>query len=181
MVTSSSNGSISGGGGMLPSAYYERVALKHGGNSKRASRESEPPYLSRKKSKTTGNHSSNSKGKEKDMEKETVKSSNANAYTRGMFLAFVDNALAERRLGRSEHYNDLIVQFRTLASGLAGSSSTTTGFGTGSTSSSPSSTSTLRSWLEALTHSVVQLDRTHFVLVDAIISLPWTIITLLEI
>lgn len=119
------------------------------------------------------------------------------AYTRGMFLAFVDNALQERRMvsratfsrcrarwmadnrrfpsvcvdntqGRSDAYNELVSQFKALSS-PATSASSAAGQGT-------PSLATLKSWIEALTHVVAQLDRSHLSLVDAIIALPWTTI-----
>ena len=92
-------------GGMLPSVYHERLASSPG-QAKRGIKDSEQsmPHLNRKKSRTVGagnNTGISSRGKDKDSkDKDSLKNSSSSAYTRGMFLAFVDNALAERRLVR---------------------------------------------------------------------------------
>ncbi len=71
-------------------------------------------------------------------------------------------ALASK--GSNEGYNELVAQFRAWSSPAGESTSATP---------TPSS-ATLKSWTEALTHVLAQLDRSHSTLVEAAISVPWT-------
>ncbi|ORY90646.1 RNA polymerase I-specific transcription initiation factor RRN3-domain-containing protein [Leucosporidium creatinivorum] len=94
------------------------------------------------------------------------------SYRKGMFLAFIDDAFAQRHKGNNERYTELVSQFRSLIP----SSSQASGPSAASTSSTappPPTTSQLRIWLEALTHVVSKLDETHGTLVETILALPW--------
>ena len=62
----------------------------------------------------------------------------------------------------NEHYNDLVRQFSPSALEAAGQAP------------QPAHQQQLRSYLTALSHVVSKLDRSHFSLVDAITSMPWT-------
>ncbi|EJD01473.1 RNA polymerase I-specific transcription initiation factor RRN3 [Fomitiporia mediterranea MF3/22] len=83
-------------------------------------------------------------------------------YRRDMYLAFIDNALNQKARGINEHYDDLVRQFSPTSLSAAGQA--------------PQSADQqqLRGYLTALTHVVSKLDRAHFSLVDAIVSMPWT-------
>ena len=65
--------------------------------------------------------------------------------------------------GDRKQYHELVAQFRPSQNA--------------STSSQPpvASGSQLRSYLEALTHVVNQLDKSHSSLVEALIAIPWTL------
>ncbi|EJU06295.1 RNA polymerase I-specific transcription initiation factor RRN3 [Dacryopinax primogenitus] len=74
-----------------------------------------------------------------------------------MYLTFVKNALGERRKGKNGPYEELVTQF--------------------STASKPGPTTSLeqlRSWLDALSHVVSQLDKLYSSLVDSVLNLPWS-------
>ncbi|CAO1634835.1 unnamed protein product [Sympodiomycopsis kandeliae] len=80
------------------------------------------------------------------------------AYKKRMYVAFVDNAFADREKGSSKSYWDLVSQFRSSA--LA--------------SNGPSGVQSLSLWLQALSHHVSKLDSSsHSQLVDNILDLPW--------
>lgn len=106
-------------------------------------------------------------------------------YGRNMYLAFIDNALVQKARvrvsmprilkqvlirsllqGVSEHYDDLVRQF---SPGSSASSS--------DTRQQPTmiQQQQLRAYLTALSHVVSKLDRSHIVLIDAIVGMPWTI------
>lgn len=81
-------------------------------------------------------------------------------YRRGMYISFVENALTERQRGNEASYTELVAQFK-----MSDPSRTSAG---------PNPTQLL-SWLGALTHVVSSLDRrNHALLIESIISLPWT-------
>lgn len=73
--------------------------------------------------------------------------------------------------GRNETYNELVSQFRSLLPSSAAPPPSTVA----SSSSTPElpTTQQLRSWLEALTHVVSKLDKTHAPLVETILAIPW--------
>lgn len=80
--------------------------------------------------------------------------------------------------GNNEHYNELVGQFRAISGSATAFSSTyppssSTATTTPSNKEQPTQ-QTLKLWMEALIHVVAQLDRSHSVLIDSIISLPWT-------
>ncbi|EKM79897.1 hypothetical protein AGABI1DRAFT_119954 [Agaricus bisporus var. burnettii JB137-S8] len=81
-------------------------------------------------------------------------------YRKDMYLAFVNNALQQKLNGISEPFNELVSQFNPRRR-------------TTETSSLETSTS-LRTWILALTHVVSRLERTHSSLVEAVINTPWT-------
>ncbi|PWN51036.1 RNA polymerase I-specific transcription initiation factor RRN3 [Violaceomyces palustris] len=84
--------------------------------------------------------------------------SSGDGYRQGMYLAFVNNALAEKRAGNLGPYMELVAQFQAPSP----------------TSSTPNTSPTqLRSWLSALSHVVSSLDRSHSQLVENILLLPW--------
>lgn len=75
-----------------------------------------------------------------------------------MYIAFVDNAFAERERGSSKSYWDLVSQFRSSAL----------------SSNGPTGVQSLSLWLFALSHHVSKLDSaSHSQLVDNILDLPW--------
>lgn len=97
-------------------------------------------------------------------------------YRKDMYLAFVNNALRQKlnvrislkssfipsdslQQGNSEPYDELVNQFnpkrRTDPSSMDVSTS-------------------LRTWILALTHVVSRLERTHSSLVEAVVNTPWT-------
>ncbi|KAI9434445.1 RNA polymerase I-specific transcription initiation factor RRN3 [Lactarius indigo] len=84
-------------------------------------------------------------------------------FRKDMHLAFVHNALQQKALGNREPYDSLVDQFNVKKSALDAPSP----------SPSPSPIPQLRLWLQALTHVVSRLDRTHIALVEAIARLPW--------
>ncbi|KIM46443.1 hypothetical protein M413DRAFT_441534 [Hebeloma cylindrosporum] len=81
-------------------------------------------------------------------------------FKRDMYLSVVSNALQQKANGVSTAFDELVSQFNI--------------------SSSPSrqlervDTAQIRLWLLALSHVVSRLERTHSVLVDAIVNMPWT-------
>ncbi|KAF9450651.1 RNA polymerase I-specific transcription initiation factor RRN3 [Macrolepiota fuliginosa MF-IS2] len=80
-------------------------------------------------------------------------------YRKDMYLAFVNNALQQKLNGNSEPFDELVNQFNPKRR------------------SNPSSTDTstsLRTWILALTHVVSRLERTHSSLVEAVVNMPWT-------
>ncbi|KAI0316206.1 RNA polymerase I-specific transcription initiation factor RRN3 [Amylostereum chailletii] len=74
-----------------------------------------------------------------------------------MYLSFVSNALLQKSMGNQDAFDELVDQF-TLKRG-------------GADAQSP--VPQLRLWIQALTHVVSRLDRTHTPLVDAIVRMPW--------
>lgn len=79
-------------------------------------------------------------------------------YKRSMYIAFVDNAFAERERGSNKSYWDFVAQFRASAISLNASSNT----------------QSLSLWLLALSHHVSKLDAaSHSQLVENILDLPW--------
>lgn len=84
---------------------------------------------------------------------------------KGMYLAFIDAALDERRKGKNERYTELCSQFRALLP---------TALAQASTSTQPSySTPALRCWLDSLANVVSKLDKSHTPLVETILAIPW--------
>ncbi|TDL29829.1 RNA polymerase I-specific transcription initiation factor RRN3 [Rickenella mellea] len=79
-------------------------------------------------------------------------------YRKDMYLAFVNNALQQKKQGKGEPFEELVNQFnpKKLASDPI------------------TATTQLRLWISALSHIISQLDRPHAALVEAIVSLPWT-------
>lgn len=69
--------------------------------------------------------------------------------------------------GNNEKYQELISQFEALlpTTSLASTSS--------SSSTLPPTSSQLRIWLDALTHVVSKLDKSHTPLVETILAIPW--------
>nr|ASF90186.1 hypothetical protein SPAR06338 [Bartheletia paradoxa] len=112
--------------------------------------ESSPSYGSvrRPKSDSTSTSTSTSTGTKGD-----------GGYRKGMYLAFVNDAFTKKRKGDLDAYDDLVGQFKPAQEGSGG------------TGTSPT---TLQAWLDALSHVVSQLDRTHSQLVEVILSVPWT-------
>ncbi|KAM0751693.1 RNA polymerase I-specific transcription initiation factor RRN3 [Meredithblackwellia eburnea MCA 4105] len=104
-----------------------------------------------------------------------------NSYKKGMFLAFIDDAFARRAKGDNVRYSELIAQFRSLLPSATKRpdqppSSSSLAAPAGPSSSSPNAdpaSPQLKVWLDALTHVVSKLDKTHAPLVETIISLPW--------
>lgn len=76
---------------------------------------------------------------------------------RDMHLAFVNNALQEKTLGRSGPFDELVNQFNFK-------------------SNPTSAPSQIRFWISALSHVVSKLERTHSALVEAIVNMPWTLL-----
>ncbi|KZO98068.1 RNA polymerase I-specific transcription initiation factor RRN3 [Calocera viscosa TUFC12733] len=112
----------------------------------------EPPRKKPRRSMTAPDLAGASSSPKKD----TGLNRNA-SYRTHMYLTFVKNALAERRKGRNAPYQELVIQF--------------------STASKPDSTTSLeqlRSWLDALSHVVSQLEKLYASLVDSVLSLPWS-------
>ncbi|KAN0060865.1 DNA independent RNA polymerase I transcription factor [Thecaphora frezii] len=81
--------------------------------------------------------------------------SSAGDYKQGLYLSFVNNALAEKMQGNAGPYHELAAQFNVSAPAL---------------SASPAQ---LKSWMSALSHVVSMIDRTHAQLVENILHLPW--------
>ncbi|KAL4259491.1 RRN3 family protein [Pleurotus pulmonarius] len=75
-------------------------------------------------------------------------------YRKDMYLVFVNNALQQKAGGLNEPFGELVDQFNPKRA--------------------PSERAHLRSWLSALSHVVSRLDRSHSVLVEAIVNMPWT-------
>lgn len=71
--------------------------------------------------------------------------------------------------GDNERYSELLAQFRSL---LPNASATRPTAST-SAASEPPTPPQLRIWLDALTHVVSKLDKTHAPLVEIILALPW--------
>lgn len=125
------------------------------------------------------------------------------ALRKGMYLAFIDDAFAQRQKvsrrdslrersiaplvaavasrtsqfaetdclltqGSNERYHELLSQFRSLLPNPSQQPSSTA-----SSSTLPPTPSQLRIWLDALTHVVSKLDKTHTPLVETILAIPW--------
>ncbi|EJD48533.1 RNA polymerase I-specific transcription initiation factor RRN3 [Auricularia subglabra TFB-10046 SS5] len=75
---------------------------------------------------------------------------------KNLYLVFVNNALEQKARGNAEPYDELVGQF-TMKSIEDGATTT----------------HQLRQWLNALSHVVSQLGRSHAALVDAVVALPW--------
>ncbi|KAK7470311.1 DNA independent RNA polymerase I transcription factor [Stygiomarasmius scandens] len=75
-----------------------------------------------------------------------------------MFLAFVNNALQQKANGNSEAFDELVNEFNPKRSAAE--------------TPTPQSAQ-LRLWIQALSHVVSRLERTHSALVEAIVSMPW--------
>lgn len=69
--------------------------------------------------------------------------------------------------GNNERYQELLAQFRALLPNAAHQSTSA------STSTLPPTSAQLRIWLDALTHVVSKLDKTHTPLVETILAIPW--------
>ncbi|THV08235.1 RNA polymerase I-specific transcription initiation factor RRN3 [Dendrothele bispora CBS 962.96] len=75
-----------------------------------------------------------------------------------MFLAFVNDALQQKSDGNSEAFDELVNEFNPKRSSAE--------------MPTPQPTQ-LRLWIQALSHVVSRLERTHSALVEAIVSMPW--------
>ncbi|KAJ3569093.1 hypothetical protein NP233_g5282 [Leucocoprinus birnbaumii] len=81
------------------------------------------------------------------------------SYCKDMYLAFVNNALQQKLDGISQPFDELVNQFnpkRRIDSSAADVSTS------------------LKTWILALTHVVSRLERPHSILVEAVVNMPWT-------
>ncbi|KAF5363263.1 hypothetical protein D9756_000229 [Leucocoprinus leucothites] len=81
------------------------------------------------------------------------------SYRKDMYLAFVNNALQQKLEGNSQPFDELVDQFNPKRRMDPSSADVST---------------SLKTWILALTHVVSRLERTHSVLVEAIVNMPWT-------
>ncbi|KXN92333.1 RNA polymerase I-specific transcription initiation factor RRN3 [Leucoagaricus sp. SymC.cos] len=80
-------------------------------------------------------------------------------YRKDMYLAFVNNALQQKMNGNSQPFDELVNQFNPKRRTDPSSADVST---------------SLRTWILALTHVVSRLERAHSTLVEAVINMPWT-------
>ncbi|TFK43795.1 RNA polymerase I-specific transcription initiation factor RRN3 [Crucibulum laeve] len=79
-------------------------------------------------------------------------------YRKDMYLAFVNNALQQKTNGITDSFDELVNQFNPKRAQTDGAPQL----------------AQLRLWILALSHVVSRLERTHAVLVEAVVSMPWT-------
>ncbi|CCM00173.1 uncharacterized protein FIBRA_02201 [Fibroporia radiculosa] len=80
-------------------------------------------------------------------------------YRKDMYLAFVNNALQQKKNGISDAFDELVDQFNPKKS-------------TPEAAALPAQQ--LQLWILALSHVVSRLERYHSALVEAIVNVPWT-------
>ncbi|KAH8917032.1 hypothetical protein BT69DRAFT_1355069, partial [Atractiella rhizophila] len=93
---------------------------------------------------------------------------------RGLLLAFLDSALADKKQGKQERYREFVADLRSFSTPFNPSSSKS------KLSKQLPTQKTLLSYLQVLPHVASQLDRSHEDLVAAILDLPWTIMDVEE-
>lgn len=97
---------------------------------------------------------------------EHLDASDNEVLCKGMYQTFIDTAFMERSNGQLDRYEQFLEQFQHLLS---------PGNATPSSLPSAPSISRIQRWLTTLTSVVSKLDRTHSVLVNKVLSLPWTV------
>ncbi|TFK64059.1 RNA polymerase I-specific transcription initiation factor RRN3 [Pluteus cervinus] len=77
-----------------------------------------------------------------------------------MYLIYVNNALQQKTQGNTQPFDDLVnrLNVRQITQEMA------------------PQLAEIRFWLSALSHVVSRLERTHSVLVEAVINMPWTVL-----